>query len=212
MKLSRLIVFGLALSLLLFPSRPSVLVAQQPATTANDIQSKAPSVVLILRHAEKPMNDKDPNLTARGFQRAQALPALFLQAPGPTAQPRLPLPSFLFATATSKHSDRPIETITPLSQALHLKINHVFEDHETTALASEILNGKYAGKVVLICWHHGEIPNLAQAFGVTNAPKRWDDAVFDQIWRLEWKNGQVRFSTMPEHLLSGDSSNEAYLR
>jgi hypothetical protein len=111
----------------------------------------------------------------------------------------------LFAAAPSKHSNRPIETITPLSQALKLRINTSYEDRETTPVANEILSGKYAGKVVLISWHHGEIPHLAKALGADDAPKRWDDTVFDQVWMLEWVDGKPQFSTIPERLLPGDS-------
>ena len=76
-----------------------------------------------------------------------------------------------FASEAAKHSNRPIETITPLSQALHLRINHDYEDRETAKVADAVMSGKYAGKVVLICWHHGEIPHLAKAFGVEDAPE-----------------------------------------
>jgi len=209
MKLSRASIVVLALSLLTctIPSwTQTAPAAPPPAVAASDLQSKAPAIVFIIRHAEKPIEDKDPNLTPQGFQRARALPSLFLQQKGSTALPRLPRPAVLFATAPSKHSNRPIETITPLSQALNLHINNSYEDRETTAVANEILSGKYAGKVVLIAWHHGEIPHLAKAFGVETAPKKWDDTVFDQIWMLEWVDGKVQFSTLPEKLLPGDSA------
>jgi len=196
MKLLRSV--SVALALLTFT-------AISPAAPADDLQSKAPAMVFIIRHAEKPMEDKDPNLSPMGFKRAEALPSLFIPMPGSHTLPRFPRPQVLFATDPSKHSNRPIETITPLSQSLHLKIDHDFSDLDFSALAKEVLSGKYAGKVVLICWHHGEIPHLAQAFGVTDAPRKWDETVFDQIWMLEWVDGKVQFSTLPEHLLPGDS-------
>ena len=108
--------------------------APQLAAT-NDPQSKAPAMVFIIRHAEKPMDDKDPNLTPLGFKRAQALPSLFLPTPGSSTLPRLPRPNFLFASEASKHSNRPIETIAPLSQAIRVRINHDFSDLDFNALA-----------------------------------------------------------------------------
>jgi hypothetical protein len=171
---------------------------QQPETTAP--ASTAPAIVLIMRHAEKPSDDKDPNLAPQGFRRAEALPALFS---GP--QPRLPRPEFLFASDASKHSNRPIETIQPLSQALREKINHDYVDLETGPIAKQILSGKYAGKVVLICWHHGEIPHLAEALGVTDAPHKWDPNVFDQVWEIRWMGGQPHIHIVDEQLLPGDS-------
>jgi hypothetical protein len=205
MNLSRCIPAAMALALFAgaIPEAPR---AQQTAPPA-DLQSRAPAMVFILRHAEKPMDDKDANLSAMGYKRAQALPSLFLLAPGSATLPRLPRPQVLFATDPSKHSNRPIETMTPLSQALHLRIDHDFSDLDFNALAKEVLSGKYAGMVVLICWHHGEIPHLAQSFGVTDAPKKWNETVFDQIWMLEWIDGKVQFSILPERLLPGDSAN-----
>ena len=178
-----------------------------PAQTA-EASSKYPAVVFIIRHAEKPLGDeKLSDLAPMGFKRAQALPSLFLQQPGSSKLPRLPRPNFIFATDTSKHSNRPIETVTPLSQALRLPIDHDYADAEVTAVANEVLGGKYAGKVVLICWHHGEIPRLAQAFGITDAPKKWDEAVFDKIRMIEWVDGKAQFSVLPQNLLPGDSTN-----
>jgi len=176
-------------------------------TTVAAPASTAPAMIFVIRHAEKPVgDDKDPNLTDTGFKRAKALPTLFLQQPGSTKLPRFPRPNALFATEAAKHSNRPIETITPLSQALHLPINHEYEDRETAAVAKEVLGGKYAGKVVLICWHHGEIPHLVQALGVTDAPRKWDDMVFDQIWMIEYIDGKPQFSILPESVLPGDSA------
>jgi hypothetical protein len=170
-----------------------------------DKPSTYPAMVFIIRHAEKPMG-KDQNLSPIGFRRAQLLPSLFLPQPGSTKHPRLPRPDALFATAPSKGSVRPIETITPLAQALHLRINEDFSDDDAYPLAKQVLSGKYAGKVVLIAWHHGEIPHLAEAFGVHGAPHHWDETVFDQIWMLEWVDGQIQFTTIPEELLPGDST------
>lgn len=201
---SRRAFFGSVLSLAVVTAVGSTPGARQPAASVND-PSKAPAMVFIIRHAEKPQDEKDPNLTPQGFKRAQALPSLFLQQPGAKNLPRLPRPAALFASAPSKHSNRPIETITPLAQALKLRINDAYEDRETTPIANEILSGKYAGKVVLISWHHGEIPHLAKALGAADAPKKWDDTVFDQIWMLEWVDGQPQFSTIPERLLPGDA-------
>ncbi len=174
--------------------------------SASDVQAKAPAIVFIIRHAEKPMDDKAPDLAPQGFKRASAIPYLFLPLPGSSTPPRFPKPDALFASEAAKHSNRPIETITPLSQALHLRINHDYEDRETAKVADAVMSGKYAGKVVLICWHHGEIPHLAKAFGVEDAPKIWDDTVFDKIWKIQWVDGKAHMTILPEMLLKGDST------
>src|ERR1700686_1116739 len=80
-----------------------------------------PSTILIIRHGEKPGdpatdNPADgPGLSTRGYERAAA--------PAPYVIATFGTPAFLFATQASKHSNRPVETITPLSQALKLQIN-----------------------------------------------------------------------------------------
>jgi hypothetical protein len=170
-----------------------------------DVSAKAPAVVYVIRHAEKPAgDDKDPNLTPQGYKRADLIPTLFIAKDG--SSPRLQRPDFIFAADTSKHSDRPIETITPTARALNLPLNHDYEDTENAEISKSLLSGKYAGKVVLICWRHGEIPALAAALGVAGAPAKWDPDVFDQIWEIQWVGGKAQLTTMPEELLPGDST------
>ena len=164
----------------------------------------SPAAVYVIRHAEKPAPEENsPDLTATGFKRAEALPSLFVQMPGSPA-PRLPKPDAIFATARSKSSNRPVETVTPLAQFLKLPLHHDFDEHATGPLAAELLSGKYAGKVVLVCWHHGQIPALAAALGVTDAPPAWDAQVFNQIWKLTYSAGQAKLAILSENLLPGD--------
>ena len=165
---------------------------------------QSPAVVYVSRHAEKPAPEENsPDLTSTGFKRAEVLPSLFVQMPGLPA-PRLPKPDAVFATARSKSSNRPVETVTPLAQFLKLPIHHDFDEQATGPLAAEVLGGKYAGKVVLICWHHGQIPALAAALGVTDAPAAWDAQVFNQIWKITYNAGQAKLTILPEGLLPGD--------
>jgi len=183
----------------------AVLVLAGPAGRTQDVAATAPKVIYIMRHAEKPAAEgKDPDLAMEGFKRAQALPYLFVAMPGRTTLPPLLRPDFIFATAPSKNSNRPIETVTPLAKVLHERIDADYQDIEAGPLAKQVLGGKYAGKVVLICWHHGEIPHVAQALGVHGAPKKWDPDVFDQIWKIEYVDGQAQMSIVQEHLLPGD--------
>ena len=133
-----------------------------------------PRIVMIIRHAEKPgeseKEKKDPNLSKKGFERADALATVIPE--------HFPRPDFLIATKRSKGSNRPAETITPLSKALHEEIEAAFKDEEFEKVAHAVLTEKkYDGKVVLIAWHHGKLPDLLAALGATarspNWPKRW---------------------------------------
>ena len=159
--------------------------------------SAQPRTVLIIRHAEKPAGKVDPNLTPKGYERASALVNLF-----PASFER---PDYLFATKASKHSNRPVETVTPLAKALHLPLSSNIDDASYPFLAREILtNHQYNGKVVMICWHHGTIPGLARALGVSNPPERWPDQVFDRVWRIRFAGTVATLDILPQHLLPGD--------
>jgi hypothetical protein len=160
-----------------------------------------PRVVILIRHAEKPPKEEhSPHLTPIGLQRAQRIPTLF----SPDRTPTLPRPDFLFATHASASSNREVETLEPLAQALHLEMNDQYSEDEIAKLAAEILSGKYAGKVVLVCWHHGKLPDLAAALGVPNPPA-WSVSTFDRIWKVEWVHGAAVLTDLPEYLMPGDS-------
>ena len=129
-------------------------------------------------------------------------------------RPRFPTPDFLFATKPSNSSSRPVETITPLAQALQFlkndpsfKVHHHFKNDAKgiDGLKSEILNtpATYGGKVVLICWHHGTIPQLTEAFGVSSS--KWPGTVFDLVYRITWDSGKASLVVDYQQLLYGDT-------
>ncbi len=174
--------------------------------------SVVPKQVLIIRHGEKPGdpatdNDSDGiNLSTRGYERAGAL--------APYIPATFGAPDFLFATQASKHSNRPVETITPLAQALKLEINDKHGDDDYQKVADDILgNAKYQGKLVLICWHHGKIPELTAALGGTPPLAKWPGAVFDRVWQIDYPgNGAAQnlpVNNIAQLLLYGDTQNDA---
>ena len=159
-----------------------------------------PATILLIRHAEK-LTDGQMDLSPLGFERAKLIPGLFAGA-----EPHnLPRPDFLFATHVSKKSNRPVETITPLSEALGLPISHEIDDKEFAALASELLSGKYAGRVVLVAWHHGSIPAFAKALGAVPPYDKWPDTQFDRVWRIDYRDGKAVLQDLPQGLMAGDS-------
>jgi broad specificity phosphatase PhoE len=159
-----------------------------------------PATIFLIRHAEKPESGMD--LAPAGFARAKMLSELF---GGVAAPHNLPRPDFLFATHVSKNSNRPVETITPLSEALGLSISHEIDDKDYGALAKQLLSGKYAGKVVLVAWHHGTIPMLARALGATPPYEPWPETQFDRVWRIDYRGGKAVLTELPQGLMAGDS-------
>jgi hypothetical protein len=90
---------------------------------------------------------------------------------------------------------------------LNLPINDRFADKDKDikkmagAIISELC---FAGKIVLICWHHGKIPDVAKALGISNPPK-WDGKVFDRVWQITFPKGKASLQDLPQMLLYGDS-------
>jgi hypothetical protein len=194
-----------------------------------------PNQILLIRHGEKvgdPKKDDDGgrHLAIPGSARAAALPSLFAVAltqlscklyehaqdfhgnyrpiPLKGKAGRFLPPNFIFATQESKNSNRPIETVTPLGTALSLPINNGYADNaaDIKAMAAEVLKDfAFAGKIVLICWHHGTIPDVARALGIAKPPK-WDGKVFDRVWQITFPKGKATMSDLPQQLLYGDSS------
>jgi broad specificity phosphatase PhoE len=110
----------------------------------------AETVILVMRHAEKPDDPLDPDLSPAGRARAQRLASCIPSTFGK--------PGFLFASAVSKHSHRPIETLEPLSLQCGVKIDSSYADQDYGALAQELrTNNAYHGCLVVVCWHHGNI-------------------------------------------------------
>lgn len=174
-------------------------VSSEWAVSAPPASASGPRIVMIIRHAEKPDDGvKDPNLSKHGFERAEALATVI-----PAHFPR---PDFLIATKRSKSSNRPVKTITPLAGALHEKIESKFKDDAFGELAHTLLSDpKYSGRVVLIAWHHGKIPELAKALGAKDTPDKWKSTVFDRVWEIDYQNGTATWKDLPENALPGDS-------
>ncbi len=143
-----------------------------------------PKFLLVMRHAEKSADPYDPDLTEAGKARAKALADYIPNEFG--------APDFIFAAAISKHSARPYETVKPLSRKTGVAIDATIADQEYGVLASELLSHvEYAGKCIVVCWHHGNIPSLMQALGAASGayPDPWDPAVFNLILKVEFPVG-----------------------
>lgn len=161
--------------------------------TSQESPTVRPACVMIIRHGEKTGGD-ETSLSHLGKKRADELIDLF------KPDRPFPRPDFLFAARDSKNSDRPVETLDPLSRSLGLAVDHKFTDKDSLLLADKIFKDrKYQSKNILICWHHAEIPALARAFLATSAPDHWDGKVFDRVWKITYDGG-VKFADLPQDL------------
>lgn len=191
----------------------------EPANDAAREKQTTPQQVFLVRHAEKPLDDSDIHLTSRGAARAAALPSLFAIPPTfPTKPAPFPKPDFLIAAKASKLSNRSVETLTPLAKALDQPIDLQHGHKEFAILADHLFDdAKYAGKTVLIGWHHGSLPELAVAIAARakngaklkgQIPVRWAGTAFDRVWVFTFDEAQnATFADQPQQLLFGDSKN-----
>ncbi len=142
------------------------------------------AVILVIRHAEKPA--KGAELTAAGEARAKAYAEYFKNYTVDGKPLKL---DHLFAAADSKESQRARLTLEPTSQLLGLKIDSQFADDQFQKLADEIRT-KPHGKHMLICWHHGEIPQLIKALGADSRQvipdAKWPESVYNWVIQLRY--------------------------
>ena len=158
------------------------LMATTDATRAGAATAAAPREVLMVRNAEEPPGS-DVHLSAEGVARAKALatwiPATFGQ------------PDALFASTPTTTSRRAVETLEPLAAALKLKIQDTFANEDFAKMVATVLSdAAYTGKLVVIAWQRGNLPNIARAFGVKEPPA-WPAGQYDHLWRLKFTGTAV---------------------
>ena len=165
------------------------------------------AVVLIIRHAEDA--DTGRGLSDRGQQRAEAYRDYFLNF---TVDSKRSEPQAIFTAKDSKPSQRPSLTVEPFAKAAKLRIDTRFGNNQSTELATA-LRDTQQGKVILICWRHGNIPALLRALGASSEsllPRgKWPGSVYDWVLLLSYdQEGHLIPSSsrrINERLLPGDS-------
>ena len=111
----------------------------------------SPSKIVIIRHAEKPGDDKDPHISHEGWKRAWSI-ADNVQLFGP--------PDRIIASAASLKSNRPVETVAPLAAARKLHIDATVPDDDIEQLCEKLRSflAKEDERASLVCWHHRRFP------------------------------------------------------
>jgi hypothetical protein len=166
-----------------------------------------PSRIIIIRHAEKPDDDTQPDLSEAGRARAAAMPGFF-SSNSVILEKSSPDVIYAMVGAHGDSTQRPLETVQPLSQALQKPVDNTFKNSHIQDLIQQLLtNPALNDKVVLICWNREGPPVFAAGLGVVNVPK-WKSATFDHFWVLDFNNdGIANFRDLPEMLMPGDSQN-----
>lgn len=184
----------------------------------------AAQTILIIRHAEKPVQNgadgvnesgaaDSESLTPEGWQRAGAWAEYF--APSSGRDNALPTPTALFASNPDQHDDqatddagksrRPMQTISPLAAKLGLEIDTSIGKRKVTRLAQALTAVEGAA---LVCWQHELIIDIVDAIAplLPGVPDKWPGSRFNVIFRLDRPNESSawKFQQIVPVLLGGD--------
>jgi phosphohistidine phosphatase SixA len=164
-----------------------ILMALTPSLPADYAAPAArPSQIILVRHADKPLDAADPHLSPDGVARAKRLATFLSTDP---SMIKYGSPVAIFATQTTKHDDgqRTQETMAPLARALGIQVQTPYLGKEYGALARMILSSsQYGGKTIVICWNHETLPELAAALGVVPMPRKWKGKDFSQVYLITY--------------------------
>ncbi|MEP7181308.1 MAG: hypothetical protein ABI886_03865 [Betaproteobacteria bacterium] len=141
----------------------------------------APGRTLLLRHADKPDDPNNPDLSDAGRTRAEKLARFIPEKYG--------RPDFVFAAAVTEKSMRSYLTMRPLCGAVAVPLDSSMHAKAHRDLAIKLLsNDAYAAKLVVACWAHGELPALTAALRAAQGdhPNSWDPSVFDLILQCNY--------------------------
>lgn len=155
--------------------------ARAPTGISPFEQGTGPARVLVMRHAEKTGERRDPHLSDAGVARAEKLVDYIPKQFGK--------PDFLFAATTSKRSSRPYDTLQPLADALAMKISEKFDDEDYDDLVAALAKPAYTNKFVVVAWRHSDIPSLCAALGAPAGtfPEAWDPDVYDLVIDISYR-------------------------
>jgi hypothetical protein len=183
--------------------------AAQPVET-NGLRN---TLVLIIRHAEKPETGTD--LIPAGVERANAYVKYFKNFTVDSKPLKL---DAIFAAADTKGSHRSRLTTEPLAAALGMTLDTRFKDKAPEEFITE-LKSKPHGKTILICWHHGGIPGLLTSLGADPAKLlpggKWPDEVFGWMIQLRFdQDGRLipaETKCINENLMPGDAAKQSLM-
>ena len=138
-----------------------------------DKQIYTPTTYILVRHAEKVLDVRNPDLTQEGEKRAEGLKYLLKDV-------------HLDAIYSSDYK-RTRQTAAPTAKAKNMEVQ-LYDPRNLAALITEI-EEKYAGKTILVAGHSNTTPKLANLLAGTNYPD-FDERIYDNFFVVEvYKKG-----------------------
>ena len=118
-----------------------------------------------MRHAEKVPED-EVHISSKGQVRAENLITYVKYMM--KEHIIVDLPNYLISMKqkTPQKSNRPKETLEPLAAVLGLEIHDEFHNKDIAEAIKQINNPALAGKTVMVCWSHHQLPKIAKGLGL----------------------------------------------
>jgi hypothetical protein len=178
-----------------------------------------PSLVVCLRHAEKPANAEDPaapleedgpgfdqcgrvsphSLTIKGWERAYALGATDFcgQVPLDEGSVVILVPDY----HGNAERRRPYQTVLPFSLRRGIEPQHPCKSSEIDTLCHEVT---HSDGIVVVCWEHKHLEELVQA--LIQRTVSWPPDRFDLIWlvRPSATDEKDKWQPVPQLVVRGD--------
>jgi hypothetical protein len=147
-------------------------------------------IVYLIRHAEKPSNDSNPNLSAQGICRATCLAAQVFASTEPGIATQFPSPRRLIAQPADRvaQSKRPLETLEPLSRVLDLPILKPCSRNEIDCMVRTLRRGSRSDYPTLVSWQHTRLAKILRAL-VNATGERYPGKRFDLVWIVNLDRG-----------------------
>lgn len=179
-----------------------------------------PKEIILIRHGEKPKTGG--NLNSTGYSHANCWAEFFTSnIPSTINQPQV-----LYAMKQDDKQDssnRPYETIFPLSQKLNLSINNNYLRDNEVDLITDILSVKNMNKSVLVCWEHNAIPDIfnelvkqlytkksckanVKSWNIDPVNKKSDGDDFSSVWKVTFDQDIINLETYPGCAINSDGS------
>ncbi|MDJ0838316.1 MAG: phosphoglycerate mutase family protein [Acidobacteriota bacterium] len=131
-----------------------------------------PTMVYLVRHAEKVDESRDPDLSQAGLRRSEAL-AAFLE-------------KVSFDAVYATQFKRTQQTVAPLSKATGLKIQQ--HDARDSKGFAEMVRGM-PGKTIIAAGHSNTVPAIIQALG--GPPLTIGDSDYDNLFLVVLVDGKA---------------------
>lgn len=147
---------------------------------------RGPARLIVLRHAEKTGDRDDPHLSKKGWRRAEALARHIPERFGP--------PGFLLAASRNPRSNRPVDTLKPLADALALSIIDHIDDEDTGGVVTFLSEADpFIGQLGVISWRHSDLPDLIATLGAPEGtyPPEWHEDEYDIMVEIDYRTAGI---------------------